>query len=471
MSSEIKNYEIVLNTVYSGGAHAFLLNKSAVEPIMLVDVTDWKNVVKTSLVYQGYTEENSYQSLDDLFKHLQPSAISINHLVWSTDMAGLIDRIVLLCKHVRLIVYIHDFYTVCPTINLLDFKLEYCKVPDQNICFDCLSRYQDSLTAPTFAKSELARVGQIHRGNINEWRGKWALLFEQANQIIFPSKSSLKIWLRAFPDFRHKTNISPPNLDYLANISKQQPWLAEDFFNVFVIGEYIRELKGSQIIHGVLRKIKNNQLNIRINILGFYLDEEFENSAYLKQHGCFDHTNIDLVLNSKKIDCFLLPSICPETFSYAVHEMMSTGVPVIAFNLGAQGEFLADYKHGELIDTINTDAMFDRLMIIYENYLKQRYPILSYQTDPSVAREVKALLKTISQLQVKVAEHDLMRLRAIAQADHDRVELARHKTDRTELQVSTINLDLISLYGSWSWKLTRLLRKFRNYFMALASKQ
>ena len=47
--------------------------------------------------------------------------------------------------------------------------------------------------------------------------------------------------------------------------------------------------------------------------------------------------------------CWLIPSIWPETFSYAVHEALATGLPVFVFDLGAQAHAAAAAENGHLL--------------------------------------------------------------------------------------------------------------------------
>ena len=42
-------------------------------------------------------------------------------------------------------------------------------------------------------------------------------------------------------------------------------------------------------------------------------------------------------------------SIWPETFSYTTHEALATGLPVLAFDLGAQGVAVAEAPNGILM--------------------------------------------------------------------------------------------------------------------------
>ena len=47
------------------------------------------------------------------------------------------------------------------------------------------------------------------------------------------------------------------------------------------------------------------------------------------------------------ITCWLIPSVWPETFSFTTHEALATGLPVWAFDLGAQGAAAARQPHGQ----------------------------------------------------------------------------------------------------------------------------
>ena len=42
------------------------------------------------------------------------------------------------------------------------------------------------------------------------------------------------------------------------------------------------------------------------------------------------------------MNAFWFPSIWPETFSFVAHEMKAMGLPVLAYDIGAQADTLAD---------------------------------------------------------------------------------------------------------------------------------
>lgn len=59
------------------------------------------------------------------------------------------------------------------------------------------------------------------------------------------------------------------------------------------------------------------------------------------------------LLQQDEIDFVLIPSICPETFSYTTHEAISMGYPVLCFDLGTQAEVVNRLRAG-WIASINT---------------------------------------------------------------------------------------------------------------------
>ncbi|GJE49080.1 hypothetical protein GOFOIKOB_2114 [Methylobacterium tardum] len=79
-----------------------------------------------------------------------------------------------------------------------------------------------------------------------------------------------------------------------------------------------------------------------------------------------DDEVLDLV-NQISADLILLPSIWPETYAYTLTLALRTGLPVVAFDLGAQGERLSAYPNGHRLPyALVTDpaACNDRLLTI-----------------------------------------------------------------------------------------------------------
>ena len=66
-------------------------------------------------------------------------------------------------------------------------------------------------------------------------------------------------------------------------------------------------------------------------------------------HGSYRPQEIGALAAHYGITAWLIPSIWPETFSFTIREALATGLPVHAFDLGAQGEAAAAAENGRII--------------------------------------------------------------------------------------------------------------------------
>jgi hypothetical protein len=72
-------------------------------------------------------------------------------------------------------------------------------------------------------------------------------------------------------------------------------------------------------------------------------------------HGAYRLDELDGLVASYGIGCWLMPSVWPETFSFTTHEMLATGLPVFCFPLGAQAEAVARAPNGHVLATLTRD--------------------------------------------------------------------------------------------------------------------
>lgn len=450
-----KNGEVFLNSVFGGGAYTFLLNLSEIKPLIILDTRKHKGTFL--YLYKSECNNIRVNHLSDLLNALGVVSISINHLIWSEDISTIIDMVVKLTidSNIKVKFYLHDFYTVCPSINLLNYNKKYCNVPSPAACNTCLENYDNPVTTLTFNKKEIINNIPLHHFSIIEWRNLWHKLFAVTNYVVLPSEAAAKIWLKAFPEYESKVNILYHDLHYLNDIRPHLVEATAPFFQVYVIGD-IGEHKGANIIDSVLELIQLHKLNICINVIGFYDNNKFNNTPFLKLHGRFTHNEIASILNSKEIHCFLMPSICPETFSFTTHEMMATKLPIIGFNLGAQGQFIGSYENGKLIRDVNAALMFKEVEKLYKNYRELLYPQLKFKLTPKESIEIEKLIRDYELLQLE-----------------NKTFYLNYKTykieveERLKKEIDIIKLEPSLFYNSLSWKLTKPLRKTMNFVRAV----
>ncbi|MBK2092372.1 glycosyltransferase [Francisella philomiragia] len=368
---KVNNLSITFNSVFSGGAYTFLLNKSHKTPILLIDTskTVANNMVQGFLIHQGVSKAISSFNLAMFIEKYKVSAFEINHLIWSSDIKQWMEYIInIIDKHeIKVTIYIHDFFTVCPTINLLNHENRYCGIPSSSECDKCISAYPQNVENRAIVDL-VGYMEYIHNDQIKLWRDFWSELFDRSNKIIFPSASAMNLWKKAYSYDSDKLSIMHHDLEYISKIKKHS--LKEQgrtsFYNVYIVGDVVPQ-KGSHIVAELLEILESKRLPICLNVLGGYHNDKYSQTPYLKLHGRYEHDKISDILNNSHIDCFLMLSICPETFSYTTQEMMATGLPIISFNIGAQAEFVSSYQNGVVIqygfDATSVFAEIEKLYI------------------------------------------------------------------------------------------------------------
>lgn len=449
---------LFFNSVFSGGAYTFLLNLSKHRPILIVDPRlDYRSLSSVSLqyIFKGEKQDITISKLDCIFEKLKLGEININHLIYVNSIDSCVDFIIELKERYNfgISIYLHDFYSICPSVNLLNYKKEFCNLPSSSSCDSCLEKYDNQVNTLSFNKAEVLRVAAFHKNNIVVWRSMWRKLFDKANKFVLPSESAAILWKKIFPEYINKVTILHHDLSYLSAIYQHKNPAMLPFYQVYVIGD-IGEHKGSVIVHEMLELIKINKLNICINIIGAYDDSLFVNTPYLKLHGRFEHDNIANILNNKDINCFIMPSICPETFSYVTQEMMATGLPIIAFNLGAQAQFISDYTNGILVKFVNSVLMFKEIERLFTEHRNNYYSALQFNLSNNDREELLKFLRV----------HELLVLETEELYMHHKIE-----TSNYQLQINRLNQllesqkqtqqELSKVYQSASWRITKPLRK------------
>lgn len=242
-------------------------------------------------------------------------------------------------------VYLHDFHMVCPSHFLLDYKGEFCGVPDVEQCRRCLPHIDNGL-----ARLFVAR-------DIDLWRERWGEMLKIADNIVYFSESSRALLSRAYPMLRNEQWVFrphqlPPTLGQF-----RYPFDAPGL-RVAVVG-HIGHHKGRDKVLDLVCQARQQQVALQLVVLGTL--ETGEASAAVLQLGAYQREDLCRLLNENQVHMALMPSICPETFSYVTHELMQLGVPLVCFNIGAQAEAVAAYERGCVVPLGNGQALLSHI--------------------------------------------------------------------------------------------------------------
>lgn len=241
---------------------------------------------------------------------------------------------------------LHDFFTVCPSHFLLNHQGVFCNLPEGKKCQECLEKNQQGFATLFQLKS------------IEHWRTSWGKALGMADRIIAFSNSSLQLLSRAYPqlDLAH-AEILPHKVAPLLS----EPLLPSQVtaLRIGVVG-HIGYHKGAKIVQDLAREIARRDAKIQIVVFGT-LDANCPERV-VTVTGPYKPAQLPVLIRDHGVNTFLFPSICPETFSYVVQELMELHCPVACFDLGAPAERLRNYSKGLILREQGGSAVLDALI-------------------------------------------------------------------------------------------------------------
>jgi GT2 family glycosyltransferase len=294
--------------------------------------------------YEFSFKISSYSELQLLLSKIDVKELFLNSLVSfknSKDILAYIHGFVEE-KKAELILPIHDFYALCPSYTLINNEGKYCNVPLLETCELCM-------------KNNMQEWRQFHGDevDVSKWRELWFKLLTQSHTILCFSHSSKELLLKAYPELaENKIAVIPHKVNFLEQVVLEDN--TTDIITIGVLGA-INYAKGSQVIKHLVQTIDRDKHNIRIVVIG-EIAEPIQSKKF-SITGRYNRSDIANIIENKKIDIFLIPSIWPETFSYTTQEIMMMEMPLMVFNLGAPAERIVHYYKGYIIDDVSVNAI------------------------------------------------------------------------------------------------------------------
>ena len=233
--------------------------------------------------------------------------------------------------HCKLIVAVHDYFMVCPSQHLINAQGRYCGIPEPAECERCLSA------------NKRAYIPVYARHSISEWRRAWSFLLNACDEIRMFSSDSERLFLKVYDDLQLRSKISIVPHAVTMPTHKLFEQLPRAPLNIGIVGNISFE-KGSAVIQRLADYIDRERLPVRLTLYGT-MDLPVKASCF-RDAGPYVAEQLPSLLQQSGVNVCLLPSICPETFSYTSQELMQIGVPLACFDLGAPPERVRQYAYG-----------------------------------------------------------------------------------------------------------------------------
>ncbi|POA55087.1 group 1 glycosyl transferase [Pseudomonas sp. FW507-12TSA] len=245
----------------------------------------------------------------------------------------------------KLVVAIHEYFLVCPSHFLLDDTGNYCGIPSISRCNTCLTNHPDGFVSLAGERS------------IVRWRQMWGEFLQTADEVRCFSKSSLMLLERAYPGMGSHAKLSPHYVEPLREVSlPKQP---QQHLTIGVIGS-ISHHKGAGVLEGLAEAIRQANAPVRIVIVG-NIDVPYP-PEIMKETGPYVQDDLPKIVEKHGISIAFLPSICPETFSFVAHEILSMKLPLISLDLGAQADLVRSLDNGYIAKRLDGPSLLEDIL-------------------------------------------------------------------------------------------------------------
>ncbi|MBQ6218262.1 MAG: glycosyltransferase [Methanosphaera sp.] len=279
---------------------------------------------------------------------LNVDLIHIQHLVkHSYDLFDLIKEL-----KIPYVINLHDYYYICPSLNLLNDQNQYCEGK-------CNSTNQCDLPIPALNNAPV--INQMQ----DSWRKINKELLGNAEKLIVPTNYVKKVYSDVYPNISSKIDIIAHGQDLLENKQLLSKCPSHNEKIRVVIPGNIGISKGALLFKQIKMYDINSQ--IEFHFLGVTHESITENEGIL--HGTYEREDYAKIIKEIKPSLTGIFSLWPETFSYTLNESWNLNIPVIATNIGALNERIEDRKTGWLVD-LDAKKIYDKIIEISNNKIE-----------------------------------------------------------------------------------------------------
>lgn len=312
-----------------------------------VTLSDMQGTIVPNLEF-GIGEESG--ALAETLLKLGIARLHVHHLI--SFEQSFMDYVMLLSGRLG-IPYdftVHDYFPICPRINLLNGKNLYCGEPDIAGCEQCVQQ--------NFSYAGATPVWQ--------WRYHYERFLQGAANIYVPNidvKARLENYFPAL-----SIRVRPHFEKAERNVPLPAPRKTDERLRVAIIGA-IGPHKGSELVLACAKDAAKRKLPLEFIVVGTINGfMEPHQRPHLTVTGAYAESEVYTMLAAHGCHVALFPSVWPETYCYTLTIAQQAKLFPIAFDIGAQAERIRNWQWGELLDISlmhDPAAMNDALLALH----------------------------------------------------------------------------------------------------------
>jgi len=352
-------------------------------------VNDYKN---TSTFNATYEDPHIEKIFHDILQEISPELIHFNHLITLSYRLPLLAR----DAGIPSIISLHDYWPFCFRVQLVDWMGNHCRGPlNGGNCYLCIQgghgglrtratrlmkdlvpyTWRQTIRKKVIRSSSKSYLSNLSEDLINERYESYQQAILSVRRIFTPSR---------YIKHQYEINGYPKDSFQVVRLGIDMPDSGNNFdkftnehssnqrMRFTFVGTLIPN-KGPDILIRAFKRLDNKKISLSI-----YGREDVAPSHYLNLlkelangderivfKGSFNQDERGEVYRNS--DVVVIPSRFPETFSIVAHEGLAYGKPIIASDIGAIPEVVADGKNGILVPPGDEDALYSVLKNVIED--------------------------------------------------------------------------------------------------------
>lgn len=270
--------------------------------------------------------------------------VHVRHLAWhSVDIPVIAKRLMIPC-----VLSFHDYYSVCPTVKLLDDQGRFCGgvcTPGQGHC-----------------KHELwpeVSFSSLKHDQIQGWQAMFREMLPEFSGFVTTSPDVRALILGRYPELtEHRFEVIPHGRDFGEFLQLSKPPVSGEPLRVVIPG-HLTLAKGGALVAELAQRLPAS--TVEFHILGS-VSPEVSLPETVICHGEYQRDEFAARICDIQPHVGAVLSIWPETWCHTLTELWSVGLSVVGLPLGAVGDRIAASGAGWLA---NSTAVAD-VMRVFE---------------------------------------------------------------------------------------------------------
>ena len=298
-----------------------------------------RHVLAQPLLPLPHTSDEYDRVVAGWLSHYRIGLVHVRHIAWH----GLGLLAVAKRQGLPVVFSLHDFYTLCPSVKLLDERLAFCA----GRCTASSGECGQELWPPEL-------MPPLKHRAIHAWQRQFGALLAQADALVTTSPRARQIIVGVYPALAERRfEVIPHGRDFARMHDLANPPAPGEPLRVVLPG-YLTLAKGGALLEGLAEQAE--ALNLELHVVGSVPQGQIL-PASVTVHGRYSRDQLADKLAEIRPHLGAVLSIWPETYCHVLTELWACGLPVLGIDLGAVGERIAQTGAGWLAATPDLESV------------------------------------------------------------------------------------------------------------------